>query len=311
MSCTLQCFNQAKRHSRRVRPGRLPGESLAAIISFIALFFVFIFVLWPICSRLIGKLIHEPGIDIPQKAQFHSIDAANELFKSEFVGYPPSKALDENGRPYCGAMKLSEAMMGRDLMGFHPDSVFRSDGIGSKGNLLYTKSNAASEEDYYDSLKVRKGPYLPLENANAYTLADIYGKGNTGSFDPNNYVLCGTFENIKIPGKRKKVGMPILYYKADTSKTAHDVIDPNNPENIYDYRDNHALLALGVPGKPGQKHPLYENPKIFYEIARNDKVTGQSVPYRTDTYILLSAGHDGLYGTQDDIANFDYRWRLK
>jgi hypothetical protein len=248
---------------------------------------------------------------VKQKAQFRSIECAMELFNSEFEDYPPSGALDEDGRPYCGAMKLSEAMMGRDLMGFHPDSVFRSDGIGSKGNVLYTKSNAASEEDYNDSLKVRKGPYLPLENANVYTLADIYGEGKTGSFDPNNYVLCGTFENIKIPGKRKKVGMPILYYKADTSKTAHDVNDPNNPENIYGYRDNHALLALGVPGKPEQKHPLYEDPKIFYEITRNDKITGPNRPYRSDTYILLSAGYDGLYGTKDDIANFDFRWRPK
>jgi hypothetical protein len=252
---------------------------------------------------------HPPGIK--QRAQFHSIDAAIELFRAHFDVYPPSDALDENGRPYCGTMKLCEAMMGRDLMGFHPDSVFNSDGMDSRGNILYPKSNAVSGEAYHDSLKVRKGPYLPLENANAYRLADIYGEGKTGSFDPNDYVLCGTFEDIKIPGKRKKVGMPILYYKADTSKTAHDVNDPDNPENIYDYRDNQALLALGVPGKARQKHPLFEDPKIFYEMTRNTRVAGPSVPNRADTYILVSAGYDGLYGTEDDIANFDFRWRPK
>lgn len=309
MNSTLQSFNQAKRHSRRVRPGRLPGESLAAISTFIALFFVFIFVLWPICGRLFDKIIHPPGIDNRQQAQFNSIDAAIELFNSDFDGYPPSGALDENGKPYCGAMKLSEAMMGRDLMGFHPDSVFRSDGTDGKGNMLYPKSNTGLEVAYQDSLKARKGPYLPLENANAYTLADIYGKGNTGSFDPNNYVLCDVWRKVTHTGTGKKIGMPVLYYKADTSKTAHDLNDPNNPENIFDYRDNHALLALGVPGKPDLKHPLYEDPKIFYEIAINDRVAGPKRPYRADTYILLSAGHDGLYGTKDDIANFDFRWR--
>lgn len=263
-----------------------------------------------VISLMIPRHRYPPGSR--QQAQFNSIRTAIELFNSEFDGYPQSGALDENGRPYCGAMKLSEAMMGRDLMGFHPDSVFSSDGIGSKGNVLYTKSNAVSEEDYYDSLKVRKGPYLPLEYANAYTLSDIYGKGNTGSFDPNNYLLCDDFMHVKIQGKRRKIGMPILYYKADTSKTAHDMSDPNNPENIYDYRDNQALLALGVPGDPGKKHPLYEDPKIFYKIARNDKkVAGPSVPQRADTYILLSAGHDGLYGTKDDIANFQFRLRPK
>ena len=107
----------------------------------------------------------------------------------------------------------------------------------------------------------------------------------------------------------KKVGMPILYYKADISKTAHDVNDPNNPENIYNYKDNHALLALGVPGKPGEKHPLYEDPKIFYEITKNAKIKTQSRPHRADTYVLLSAGWDGLYGTPDDIANFEFKWK--
>ena len=275
------------------------------LIFLLSLFFIFLMIRAEPNPRRLRAYI------IKQKAQFRSIDCALELLKSEFDSYPPSDALDEDGRPYCGAMKLCEAMMGRDLMGFHPDSIFNSAGTDSNGTLLYPESTAASGEAYHDSLKVRKGPYLPLENANTYKLADIYGEGKTGSFDPNDYVLCGTFENIKIPGKRKKVGMPILYYKADTSKTAHDVNDPNNPENIYDYRDNHALLALGIPGKPGQKHPLYENPKIFYEMIRNDRVAGPSRPYRAETYILLSAGPDGLYGTEDDIANFDLRWRPK
>jgi hypothetical protein len=84
------------------------------------------------------------------------------------------------------------------------------------------------------------------------------------------------------------------------------VNDPNNPDNIYNYKDNHTLLALGVPGKSGVKHPMYEDPKIFYEITRNQKTMK---PYRADTFILLSAGPDGLYGTKDDIANFEFKWK--
>jgi hypothetical protein len=281
------------------------GHTLKRVLIAILIIIFLYLVMWLMIPHR-----HYPP-DLRQQAQFHSIDAAIELFNSEFDGYPPSGALDENGKPDCGAMKLSEAMMGRDLMGFHPDSVFRSDGTDGKGNMLYPKSKSGLEEAYQDSLKVRKGPYLPLENANAYRLVDIYGKGNTGSFDPNNYVLCDMWRKVAHTGTGKKIGMPILYYKADTSKTAHDLNDPNNPGNIFDYRDNHALLALGVPGKPGQKHPLYEDPKIFYEIARNDKVTGQSVPWRADTFILLSAGYDGLYGTEDDIANFQFRLKPK
>jgi len=112
-------------------------------------------------------------------------------------------------------------------------------------------------------------------------------------------------------GDKTQIAILLYSSKADTSKTAHDVNDPNNPENIYDYRDNHALLALGVPGKPGQKHPLYENPKIFYEMSRNYRFTETNKPQRADTYILLSAGQDGLYGTKDDFTNFDFRWKPK
>jgi len=244
---------------------------------------------------------------VKQRYQFKSIETALELFKSEFNGYPSSSALDENGKPYCGAMKLGEAMMGQDLMGFHPDSVFRSDGTDGKGTLLYPDANNLPKEAYSRNRSVRKVRYLPLENANAYCLKDLYK--NVDSFDGNDYVICDIFRRVKHIRTGKKIGMPILYYKANTSKTAHDVNDPNNPDNIYNYRDNHALLALEVPGKPGQKHPLYENPKIFYEITLNTKISGSSRPYRAGTYILLSAGQDGLYGTKDDIANFDFRWR--
>jgi hypothetical protein len=294
----------------RVSGIRLTGRGFTVTEIILVLFLL-------ICLLIFLRIRSEPdwrrlrAYEVKQKAQFHSIDAAIEIFRSEFGGYPPSDAMDKNGRPYCGSMKLSEAMMGRDLMGFHPDSVFRSDGTDSKGNMLYPKSNAVSGEAYNDSLKVRKGPYLPLENTNAYRLADIYGQGNTGSFDPNNHVICDTYRQLTHPGTGEKIGMPTLYYKADTSKTAHDVNDPNNPENIYNYRDNQALLALGVPGKPGLKHPLFENPQIFYEMTRNVRVAGPSVPNRADTYILLSAGYDGLYGTEDDIANFQFRLKPK
>jgi hypothetical protein len=237
--------------------------------------------------------------EVKQMAQFFYIDGAIELFNSEFDGYPPSDALDKDGRCYCGSMKLCEALVGRDLQGFNPNSKFRADGLDESGAFLYNT----------DTLEERKGPYVPNASSNPYCLKDLYG--DVGPFDGNEYVLCDIFRQVTHDGTKKEIGMPILYYKADTYKTAHDVNDPNNPENIYDYRDNHALLALGVPGKPRQKHPLYEDPKIFYEMTRNYYVTEQSKPTHPDRYILLSAGKDGLYGTKDDITNFYMQWKLK
>jgi len=59
---------------------------------------------------------------VTQKNQFHSISVAMGLFNAEEDCYPDSGKEDEDGEPYCGAMKLCEAMMGQDLLGFHPDS---------------------------------------------------------------------------------------------------------------------------------------------------------------------------------------------
>ena len=59
-------------------------------------------------------------------------------------------------------------------------------------------------------------------------------------------------------------------------------------------------------GEP--KHPMFYRKKKFYEETWNEKVeisTGR--PYRMDSYILMSAGFDGLYGTRDDIFNFEER----
>jgi hypothetical protein len=239
---------------------------------------------------------HPHPNNIRQRAQLHSMDAALELFNSQFSHYPPSEANDPAGLPYCGAMKLAEAIMGQDLLGFHPQSIFRRDGMSATGDLaLYTKSTVSA----------RPGPFLPLESANAWRLEEIYGKGKTGPFPGDAYVLCDAFSRKRPDGQR--FSMPILYYRANPAGTAHDVNNPDNPQNIYSYKDNLALINLGVPGDPNAVHP-FADPRRFYLNTRSDKITGSAQPYRKDSYLLISAGWDGLYGTPDDICNFEWRY---
>jgi len=245
---------------------------------------------------------------VKQMAQFHSIEAAVELFSNENDGYPPSGALDGAGQPYCGAMKLCEAMMGRDLLGFHPDSVFRADGLDAAGvrNIYLPTQN---------NLKARMGTLLQFENANAYRLADIYGPGNTVLFNENAFVLCDVYTRDMRTGK--KTGMPILYYKADTSNNLHDPNDPYTPAlqdskgNIYNYWDNQHLVALGKPWEEAGKDSTHSlgNLARFYRNTRNNQITTVSRPFRTDSYILISAGFDAEYGTADDICNYEWKYR--
>lgn len=245
-----------------------------------------------------------------QKNNFHSISVALEMFRNEFDGYPDSGPMDSATPPqqYCGAMKLAEAMMGQDLLGFHPDSRFRSDGMdgGTPPVPLYVPATEKARKE---------NVYLPLEQANAYKLKDIYS--NPAPFYPERFVLCDEYKRIVNLTTGKRIGMPVLYFKANTSLSLHDVTDENNPQNIYKYQDNDELVKLGMPWNPTAAHPMAStgttpegvaaDPKIFYLETLNEKIASITInkPYRADSFILMSAGFDGQYGTPDDVFNFD------
>jgi len=258
---------------------------------------------------------------VRQKAQLHSIGAAIELFNAENEGFPPSDELDIAGLPYCGAMKLAEAIMGQDLLGFHPASRFRSDGTvdGDPAKPLYAP---ATEHG-------RVGPYLQHENANAYRLNNLYQGAaleDEAGFEGERFVLCDVYSNVSnldsTIGAKYKIGMPILYFRANTSNAAHDYTTP--ALSIYNYEDNDDLVTLGIPFLPNVAHPMssgssgpantrYDDtggtlitarPGVFYEHIRNENIALPR-PYRSYSYILLSAGFDGEYGTRDDVYNFE------
>ena len=251
-----------------------------------------------------------------QKNNFHSISVALEMFRNEFDGYPDSGALDGStpagGVPYCGAMKLAEAMMGQDLLGFHPDSRFRSDGTidGTPATQLYTPTPASEKQR-------KENVYLPLEQSNAYKLKDIYT--SPAPFEPERFVLCDEYKRIVNLTTGKRIGMPVLYFKANTSNVRHDPADLPLPTDdkgqIYNYLDNDELVLRGMPWNPTAAHPMAStgttpegvaaDPSIFYQETWNVKITTIFKPYRMDSFILMSAGFDGQYGTPDDVFNFD------
>ena len=274
-----------------------------------------------IITILIGLLVpalnrvRRYSCEVKQKAQLKGIGTALEFFHAEFGDYSDSSALDPIGVPYCGAMKLCEATMGQDLMGFHEDSVLRSDGLGGTGEVLYPDQGIATAGACKNSLCMRKGPYLPLEGVDACAIGDLYP--DTGPFAPRHIVLCDVFKRVLHRTTGRKVGMPILYYRANAMNFKHNIDNPDDPDNIYNYRDNQALVALGKPWEPASSanssHRLLTVNRRgtirFYLNTKNHKVTTASRPYRADTFVLISAGYDGEYGTPDDICNYEWKYR--
>jgi len=229
--------------------------------------------------------------DVKQKNQFKSIEVALETFNAEWDGYPPSGWSGNAGDYYCGSAKLCEAVLGQDLLGFNPNARF-----------IYPDPTYAQSVASGDLSNRRK--YLPIENARANRLGDLYpDQLNVDLSNPsvhgNIFVLCDVYPNLTNNTTGKATGMPVLYFKADTTAT--------NGQLIYDFTDNVPILGeLGIPWEPGNPpHPLTE--EMFKSRIRNENIniSGIERPYREDSFILLSAGYDGVYGTEDDIYNFE------
>ncbi|MDX2197651.1 MAG: type II secretion system protein [Phycisphaerae bacterium] len=132
-------------------------------------------------------------------------------------------------------------------------------------------------------------------------------------------------------------GYPILYWRADTSGVAcadksrgpnwHDNAGaPRGPtaptRGIYHWSDNAALiggaaaatrrnvLQLSRSGKPHKINWRGPGGVLeFWDYIVDPKITAKAQPFNPDSYLLVSPGVDGLYGTADDIANFEHGGR--
>lgn len=241
-----------------------------------------------------------------QKNQFRNIGSGLQVYESDFDEYPDSSALDADNAAYCGAMKLAEVMAGQDGLGFHLDSRLTNDGADAAGTLLYPPNPSI------DNLRSRK-EYLERRDIQICSLDDLYASPGS-TFDRASYVplLCDVFRSVRNLDTKRKMGMPVLYYRADTSRMLHDANATPITDNIYNYLDNQDFLKLGVPPDGTTAHPLYTGVgslagQVFYENTLNKAMveeSGISRPHNKDSYILISAGWDGIYGTRDDVYNF-------
>ena len=279
-------------------------------------------------------LVKDYSKRIQQKAQFHGIDMGLQMYKTEMGSFPEStenlleKPEDTSGSSYCGANKLAEAMVGLDLIGFHPSSSFRGDGLSvvaldtplpSTGEV--TVYNAEGDtldwQTAVQNMDARKGPFVDLEKVNAFRMNEVYAPSNLGSFGATTeigngnmmypLVLCDVYAQKRSGTGAKKTGTPILYYRARTNNKFQDFTN-GIADDIYNFQDNYELVDLGFPDGTDDFTVMdtsvqteFEN---FEDMIVNENVQTIRRPYRADSYILISAGKDGDFGTADDVFNF-------
>jgi type II secretory pathway pseudopilin PulG len=289
-------------------------------------------------------MVRKMAKETAQKAQFTTIDMAIEAFKQDYGEYPPSNWMEPApmNRPYCGAQKLTEALLGWDLIGFHPKTAWRRDGYDNRtdapvNSWSYDPARQRVRPDgQYYTLFERRGPYLDvaktpvfrLDTSNATANDGLYNLTGNTNFDATlpNYVICDVFGVKKITilttgnaTVTTTAGSPILYYRANTSSKIFNCPGPppQAESSIYNYYDNYNLLLLGIlpnPDPVNKPHQLIKGPPPAgwyfcdpkYKIV-DEKIfsaTGTKWPHRPDTYILISAGADHEFVTNDDILNF-------
>ena len=304
---------------RKQRPG---GFTLIELLTVVAIISLLIAIL-SVGTRKV-KILSK---GLQQKSVFHAMTVGLELFSGDFDGYPDSQAVNTSGGWVSGAQHLAEARRGRDNRGDDLRSRWRPSDDQTADNDLYS--------DVPSSLARRKGPYCELKYGTTNTIYDLWGS-QAGIYDsgasPAGYqrspIITDVFTQNDTPVGR--VGMPIMYFKADSTKrfrvdaarqtVAETGYVPGEYSNwVYDLTDNVPILQLPWLRDPAAGPPEwnghYPDPDnsgksqawMFYEQITQQANPAQHFfrPFNGATFILISAGWDGIFGTKDDIVNFD------
>ncbi|MCZ6654976.1 MAG: type II secretion system protein [Planctomycetota bacterium] len=202
---------------------------------------------------------------------------------------------------------------------------------------------AGGDDPTLEPLHRRFGPFLDINKTditnmrdyaedvllprNDYTQSVPVAASGDLSTNPDDY--------LKQPFILDGFGYPILYYKANVGASGMMVDWCSNPRGsgIFDAIDNALYTGMiacgsdfaasgGMDLGAGKNHPLRlasapdANPSVdiwsnqnwhgtFASAIWDRKVTARNVPVNKDSYLLISPGADALWGTDDDLTNFN------
>lgn len=272
------------------------------------------------------------------KAQINAMSVGLESFHGDEGKYPASNPVlwatdinnqqglrnaqmaawevDNGTNELQGAHILKDALVGRDNLGYDP----RAPQVGPSGTDN-TYNRWAPQND-------RRAPYIPVDGVDLTTQnqppEDSFGQyTNLAQVQPTiDGLMCQVF--------RDKFGWPILYYRANPNTTQNTpiiqtVANQAYGDGVFDGGDNrfftsyggsqHRIADANMALTPAQYLNTATLPNRFAEFIRSFRATTYDTtnqinivwprPVKSDRFIILSAGKDGIYGTIDDVANFE------
>lgn len=240
----------------------------------------------------------------------------------------------------CGAQLLVHAMIGADFLGTPGFRDFDRDGQwwndtygkpeGSEG--AYALSIAQDREGQEIHTRYGGAGYVDEKmRENAKSLRDLAEIGMILNLDPNSPLKnIASDERVFLD----PWGTPILYYKANPASLLMTADAGAGKSGIYWQEDNgiitgtkegplttegfdfgrgkirdrfHAISVNISPLVTEKPDDILENPSYEDSFARfilDTAVPARPTPVRKDSYLLISAGPDARYGTEDDATNW-------
>ncbi|HOW19454.1 MAG TPA: type II secretion system protein [Phycisphaerae bacterium] len=267
------------------------------------------------------------------KATLSVLDMGLEAFRADSSlggAYPPSGALPARdprqpppadlpaNAPTQGAELLVWGLAGADRLGtpgFPDNPPWRLNCNGGKDVAqpgLYSLQTNPNNMNDVRPFYPRKGPFIDINKVKILNRNDPVPVAS----EPPAPAMCvlDTFDR------------PILYYRATPGSpvmAADDYTYTN--AGIYNLPDNsqftgdtsiskpglnlgggvlHPFAALGIVGPNYSDVVAATNKGTFAYYIADSKITVKPTAQRPDSYLLISAGPDGKYGTADDVTNF-------
>ena len=276
------------------------------------------------------------------RSQIASIGKGCEMFNTEFSGFPRSMGrnpFEEASTDVflSGAQWLALQLVGADLRGYVKPTVqndTNADGrIDDEDWLEWYRLGVNYP---------RLSQYVTVDGKSAQSPEEYLKSNGQAELLPGSSLRDGSedWSNFKVPFFVDAFNFPILYYAASKyeKKNAFWI---GNTSGRFDISDNKGFTGMdGGHGRvpddedgfdlvgEGKEHPLMwlwergnsnvpdpqseperttfagelYNANIFQTTKQGNQ--GRVWPYRPDSYVLISPGLDGLYGTPDDIRNF-------
>ncbi|MFA6135355.1 MAG: type II secretion system protein [Phycisphaerae bacterium] len=183
-----------------------------------------------------------------------------------------------------GAQTLVWALAGADLLGtpgFPTDAEIN----GNPKITLKNEDNPPSEKGLYTlvngkPLYQRFGPFIEIGKTKIKTPAELRYTKVDGS-------------RIEVRVIADDFNMPILYFRANPTQTGMSIYG----------RDNNWGFFAANNNCPFSNHSEQANDD-WWRYIKDQRITATDMPQNSESYLLISAGIDKIYGTADDITNF-------